>query len=138
MGTELPDHRDIVKTPKRHGAHEGTALREAQDVLDLAAAEVGADLVRHRPEALAGEEDVGELSPIGELDGDDIIGADTEFLERRRRTIDPGAELSIRDALSVIDDGLPVGMGCGPLVQDLVEGVSPSGPSVCNARRGLA
>src|SRR5262249_21301900 len=29
MWTELPNHRDIVKTLKRHGAHEGAALREA-------------------------------------------------------------------------------------------------------------
>ena len=59
------DHRDIGKPPKRHRTHEGAAFREAEDVLDLTAAEVGADLVGDRSNALAGEEDVGELSQLG-------------------------------------------------------------------------
>jgi hypothetical protein len=29
MWTEFPNHRDIFKTLKRHGAHEGATLREA-------------------------------------------------------------------------------------------------------------
>jgi hypothetical protein len=45
-------------------------------------------------------------------------------LECGRRAIDPRAELSIRHALPVIDDGLPVWMGRGPLLQDLIEGLS--------------
>jgi len=39
------------------------------------------------------------------------------------RAIDPRAELPIRHTLPMIDDGLPIGMGCGLLVQDCVEGV---------------
>ena len=46
-----------------------------------------------------------------------------EVLEGGRRAIDPCAEFPIRHALPVIDDGLPVRMGRGPLVQDLVEDV---------------
>src|SRR6266853_1626056 len=48
MGTECLDHRDVLEAPERPRAYESTALREAQDILDLAAAEVGADRVRHR------------------------------------------------------------------------------------------
>ena len=70
-----------------------------------------ADLVGDRSNALAGEEDVGELSPVGELDGDHIPGADTKVLERGRRALDPRAEIPIRHALAVINEGLPVWMG---------------------------
>jgi len=46
-----------------------------------------------------------------------------EVLEGGRRALDPCAEFPIRHALPVIDDGLSVWVGRGPLVQDLVEGL---------------
>src|SRR5262249_62147957 len=69
----------------------------------------------------AGEEDVGELRPVRELDGDDVAGADTELVQSGGDPVDALAELSVGDRPPSIDDGDAVRMRLGPASEDRVE-----------------
>jgi hypothetical protein len=44
-------------------------------------------------------------------------------LESRRHAVDAGTKLFVADAMAVIDQGLPVGIGLRPLGQGLIKGL---------------
>src|SRR5439155_22606844 len=134
---QLADHLHVVEALEARRTDEGAALREAQDVVHLAAAEVGPDLVRDRTQPLQGEEDVGELHPVRQLDRDDVSRADAERLESCRHAVDPRLELAVGDAASAIDDRDPIGMRRGPSGQDRVEGLGAPVPRCLIARDQL-
>src|SRR5262249_40164869 len=132
------DHRHVVEVLEARGTDEGAALREADDVLDLAAPEVRPDLVGYRSHPLAGEEDVAELRPVGELDRHHIPCADARRLEASGHAVDPLAQLGVRDPSTAIDEDHPVRLRLRLPGQDLVEGlglpVAGPGPALGESR----
>ena len=120
-GPQLADHLHVVEALEARRADEGAALREAQDVVDLAAPEVGSDLVRHRAQALQGEEHVCELGPVRELDRDHVAPPDVEGAEPGCDAVDASPELSVRDLAPAVDDRHAIGMGRGAAGEDRVE-----------------
>ena len=122
---ELLDHLHVVEALEAGGADERPALGEAQDVLHLAAAEVRPDLVCHCTDPLAGEEDIRELHPVGDLDGHHVPRANAELLQSGGGAVHPLLQLTVRHAVAMVDDGLAVGMRPGPTRQELIEGLAP-------------
>src|SRR5262249_4093547 len=133
-GAQLADHLHVVEALEARGADEGPALRESQDVVDLAAAKVGPDLVRDRAEPLEREEDVRELHPVRKLDRDDVARADPERREARGHTVDPRPELRVGDPAPAVDDRDAVWMGRGARGQDRVKGLGAPVPGLLVAR----
>ena len=122
-GAQLLDHADVVEALEAGRADEGAALGEADDVFHFPAAEVRPDLVGHRPQALEGEEDVGELHPVRELDGHHVTRPDPERAELRRHPIHARRELRVGDATATVHERLPLRVGRRPPREDGGEGL---------------
>src|SRR5262249_22680977 len=105
---------DIIEALEARRADEGPALREPDDVLDLAAPEVRPDLVGHRPETLEREEHIRELHLVRKLDGHHVARSDAERAELCGHPIHAHLELGIGDTATAVHERLARGMLSGP------------------------
>ena len=87
--SQLTRHADVVEALERGRADEGAAAREAQDVVELAHAEVGVDLVGDGADQLEREEDDRKGDAVRQLDGDDVAALDADAAAGRRRSARP-------------------------------------------------
>ena len=107
---QLARHGHVVEALERVGADEGAAAGEAQDVVELAHAEVGIDLVGDGADQLERKEDDREGDAVRQLDGDDVAALDADAAQECRAALDLVLQLAVGDARLPVDEHLAVGM----------------------------
>ena len=121
---QVADHRKVVEALELRGADVGLRLREAQDVLDLGGAEVGADLVGDGADQLQREEDDRELDPVGELQRHDVAARDALPAQELRKALDLDPQLPVGDPPPRVAHRLAVWRLTRALFQHLGEGLA--------------
>src|SRR5205823_5582101 len=122
LGAQRPHHLHVVEALEACRTDERAAFGEPDDVLELAAAEVGPDLVGDGADALAGEEHVRELDPVRQLDGNDVAGAEAQALQRGRGAVHARQQLAVGHAVAVVHERLAVGMRRSAAGEEVVKG----------------
>ena len=136
-GFQLLGHAGVVEALELPGEDKCTALREAQDVVELAHAEIRVHLVGDGADQLEREKDDREGDAVGQLDGDDVASPDADATQERGALFDPGLQLAIGDALLGVGEHLPIRVLAGTRLQDLEERLVGPQPTLDVAARQL-
>ena len=118
---QLTRHGDVVEALELARADEGAAAREAQDVVELAHAEIRVDLVGDGADQLQRKEDDREVDPVRQLDGDDVAALDADAAQEGGAALDLVLQPAVGDAAPGVGENLAVGMRRGPRAQDFEE-----------------
>ena len=108
-------HRQKVEAAKLAGKDVSPAAGELQDVVELAGAEVGIDLVGDRADQFEREESHRELDPVRQLHGDHIAALDADAAIKLGTAQHFVIERAIADAAPGVGEHLAVGMRRGAL-----------------------
>ena len=108
----VPDGRPGGNEPREVGRrHDGHGLRVADDVADLALAVEDVDRHEDHAELQARQEEVEELEPVGELDGEAVAGTKPARCEDARH---PAARAPRSRRTSASRPARPAGRARGP------------------------
>ncbi len=126
---QLLRHGHVVEAFELLRAHEGAAFREAQDVVELALAEIGVHLVGDGADQLQREEHDRKLDPVRQLDRHHVAALDADLAQELGALLDAHLQLAIGDAAFGIGERLALRMGARPLLQNSEERlVGPQAP----------
>ena len=106
-------HGEIVETAEFAREHIAAAAGKFEDVIQLARAEVGIDLVGDRADQLEREERNRKLDAVWQLHGDDVAALDADAPVKLGAAQDFIFKRAVGDAAAGIGEDFPLGMRRG-------------------------
>src|SRR5262249_41506851 len=85
---QLSGQANVVEALEARRADESLAAREAQNVVELADAEIGVHLVGNRPDELKRKEHDRKGDAVRQLDGNDVAALDADPAQKLSATFD--------------------------------------------------